>query len=201
MTSTTRNEISYYQEISDFISQQITSNLKAAGLDSVSVYFTNGEMRGKLRELINNHPKECHCLESYVKGLPPLNVDIIGVVTNGKIFQLIILEVKLKKVVGLSEWSQLIGYLLVSGASFGLLININNGVSERLLELLYHNNDISHLKVVTNHNSLTEHKLGVMTWNSLTMNFEYSNLGALGSIGSLSEHLVAYFSGRDEQCQ
>ena len=58
------------------------------------------------------------------------------VVTNGKKFEIVILEIKLRETVGLNQWSQLIGYNLVSNAKYGLLININAGASERLKRIL-----------------------------------------------------------------
>jgi hypothetical protein len=41
---------------------------------------------------------------------------------------------------------------------------------------------------------LREHLLGFMQWDSLTQNFEYSNLGALKSLSDLSDRLVAEFA-------
>lgn len=88
----------------------------------------------KIKELIYEYPEKCKCLEEYSNIMSPLNLDIFCVVTNGKKFEIVILEIKLRETVGLNQWSQLIGYNLVSNAKYGLLININAGASERLKE-------------------------------------------------------------------
>ena len=95
---------------------------------------------------------------------------------------------------GLKEWSQLVGYCLVSGAKYGLLVNIDNGASPRLEQILSTEEHLSHIRTIVN-GANHEHCLGFMQWDSLTQNFEYSNLGVIRSLSELSNQLAAEFDG------
>ena len=129
----------------------------------------------------------------FAKRIPSLSLDIFAVITDGIKFELLILEIKLVKSAGLKEWSQLVGYCLVSGAKYGLLINIDNGSSSRLTETLHNEYHISHIQTIANNNH-REHMLGFMQWNSYTHNFEYSNLGFIKSLSELSNKLISEFT-------
>jgi len=185
-------ETSYYTEITHFIEMQLQSNFKAKNKNDINIYWLIGEMKSKIEELISIHPIECNCLKDFVRKMPPLNVDIFAVITNGKKFELIILEVKLLKSVGLSQWSQLIGYCMVADSKYGLLINIDNGASNRLNELLRQNIDVSKI-IRIKKNKKIETNLGFMQWNSITKNFEYSGLGQLESLSFISNEILKQF--------
>lgn len=190
-----RNEISYYPEIEEHIASQIKSNLLASGISGVEVYWKIGELTTKLRELIREHPDKCSCMKHFANNTPPLNLDVFGVVTNGEKFQIIILEVKLLQNAGLSEWSQLLGYCVVSDARYGLLINVDGGASQRLKGILVSNKDVSHIVREKCQGEVIECFTGFMQWNSITHNFEYSNLGQLRSLSALSDLLIYDFQG------
>jgi hypothetical protein len=185
-------ETSYYPEITKFIEMQLQSNFSAKKIKNINIYWKIGEMKSKIEELIAEYPKECNCLKDFARKMPPLNVDIFSVITDGEKFELLILEIKLLKSVGLANWSQLIGYCLVSDCKYGLLININNGASERLVELLRQNVDVSKI-IRMKGNNLIETNLGFMQWNHITKNFEYSGLGQLGSLSFISDKLIEEF--------
>lgn len=55
----------------------------------------------------------------YANKVQPLDLDVFALITDGHTFEIAILEVKLMKSVGLKEWSQLIGYCLVSMPNMG----------------------------------------------------------------------------------
>ena len=95
--------------------------------------------------------------------------------------------------VGLKEWSQLVGYCLVSNAKYGLLVNINNGASPRLSQILSTEEHLSLIKTIVNQQQ-QEHNLGFMQWDSLTQSFDYSNLGLVKSLSDLSNRLTVDFS-------
>ena len=185
-------EISYYPEITNFIEMQIKSNFRAKNLDDIQVYWKIGEMKSKIEELIIEHPVECNCLKDFTRKMPPLNVDIFAVITNGIKFELLILEVKLLKSVGLAQWSQLIGYCIVTDCKYGLLININSGASDRLIELLQQNTDVSKIIRMKSDTQVGTY-LGFMQWNSITKNFEYSGLGQLESLSFISDEIINQF--------
>ena len=188
-----KNEVSHYPEITKFIELQLQSNFRAQGINDVNIFWKSGELTSKIQELIREHPRECSCLDSYREMTPPLNLDIFGVVTDGVKFEIVILEVKLVTAAGLKEWSQLIGYNLVSNAKYGLLINIDAGASERLAGILSFNEDSSRIIRKKTDGSEIEHLLGFMQWNTITQNFEYTNLGQIFSLSALSSALIDEF--------
>lgn len=188
-----QNEVSHYPEIQEFIEDQIKSNFMVANKNAPDVFWGIGELKGNLRRLISAHPEKCLCAQKFAQNIPPLNLDIFALITNGTIFNLLILEIKLMKAAGLKELSQLIGYCLVSGAKYGLLINIDNGASPRLSQILSTEENISHIHVMNNE-AVQEHCLGFMQWDSLTKSFEYSNLGLIKSLSDLSKRLLIDFS-------
>lgn len=192
MADDNRNEVSHYSEIQRFIEEQIVSNFRVQSQKEINVYWGIGELKSNLKRIIADHPKECSCVKDFVQRVPPLNLDIFAVITDGSKFELLILEIKLVKSAGLKEWSQLVGYCLVAKAKYGLLININNGGSERLMHILATENHVSLIKTIEDE-SVLEHKLGFMQWDSLTQNFIYSNLGFVKSISNLSKLLIDDF--------
>lgn len=184
-----RNEISYYPEIQSYIETQIKSNFLAKRNTRINVYWGIGELKAKLQEIISQHPNECDCVRSFASRVPPLNLDIFALITDGVAFRLLILEIKLLPSAGLKEWSQLIGYCLVSGAQYGLLINIDNGASQRLFDILTNDTNLSFIETTKG-----KHVLGFMQWDSITNDFVYSNLGFVKSIADLSDQLLLEFN-------
>lgn len=188
-----RNEVSYYSEIQTFIEMQLKSNFAASNRRELYVFWGIGELKAQLQRIIREHPSECACAASFAERTPHLNLDIFALITDGRKFEILILEVKLVRSAGLSEWSQLVGYCLVSGAKYGLLVNIDNGGSTRLTQLLQTERHISHITTIVNAEQ-RENLLGFMQWSSLTQNFEYSNLGVIRSLSELSSRLALEFS-------
>ena len=186
-----RNEVSYYPEIQQFIEAQIKSNLHAQNRE-LEVFWGIGELKTNLNRIINDNPDKCNCAKAFAQRVPPLNLDIFALITDGIKFELLILEVKLMSSVGLKEWSQLVGYCLVSGAKYGLLVNIDNGASPRLAQILSTEEHLSQIRTIV-HDNVYEHCLGFMQWDSLTQNFEYSNLGIIKSLSELSSKLAEKF--------
>ncbi|MDD2555722.1 MAG: GxxExxY protein [Syntrophaceticus sp.] len=188
-----KNEVAHYPEITRHIEAQVNSNFRARGINNASIYWKSGELTSKIKELIAEHPEKCTCLQTYCRITPPLNLDIFGVITDGVHFEIVILEVKLRKTVGLSEWSQLLGYCLISNTKYGLLININAGASSRLTEILTSRADVSRIIRIRENGDEIEHLFGFMQWNTLTQNFEYSNLGQLSALSALCNILIDKF--------
>jgi hypothetical protein len=187
-----RNEISYYPEILNFIRSTLRSNFVAADKDSIEIYWGRGELKANLKRIIAENPRLPACIVEYTNKVQPLDLDVFALITDGKTFEIVILEVKLVKSVGLKEWSQLIGYCLVSDAKYGLLINIDNGCSSRLFDILQFENHLS--EIVNLINGIPHcHFMGFMQWNSVTQNFEYTNLGYIRSLSMLSKKLINDF--------
>ncbi len=191
-----RNEISYYPEILSFIKNTLKSNFVAADKDSIEIYWGKGELKTNLKRIIAENPCIPNCIVEYANKVQPLDLDVFALITDGRTFEIVILEVKLMKSVGLKEWSQLIGYCLVSNAKYGLLININNGCSSRLFDILQFENHMSEIVNIA-HDTYHYHYLGFMQWNSVTQNFEYTNLGYIRSLSMLSKKLIENFNSID----
>lgn len=187
-----RNEVSYYQEIQNFIEAQIKSNFQAKHHKELNVFWGIGELKTNLQRIISEDTEKCNCVKKFAQSVPPLNLDIFALITDGIQFEILILEIKLMNSVGLKEWSQLVGYCLVSGAKYGLLVNIDNGASPRLSHILSEKNHISNIQTIVD-GANQEHCLGFMQWDSLTKSFEYSNLGMIKSLSELSDHLANEF--------
>lgn len=187
-----RNEVSYYPEIQTFIEAQLKSNFRVERQRELEVFWGIGELKSNLQRILRENPEKCACARSFAQQVPPLNLDVFALVTDGVKFELLILEVKLMNSAGLKEWSQLVGYCLVSGAKYGLLVNIDNGASPRLAEILTTKAHLSHIQTTVGLEN-REHRLGFMQWDSLTQNFEYSNLGLIRSLSELSNQLISEF--------
>lgn len=188
-----RNEVSYYPEIQAFIEAQLKSNFRARNHRELEVFWGIGELKTNLQRIINENPDKCSCARNFTQRTPPLNLDIFALITDGSKFELLILEVKLMNSAGLKEWSQLVGYCLVSGAKYGLLVNIDNGASPRLAQILSTEGHLSHINTLVQEEH-KQHCLGFMQWDSLTQSFEYSNLGFIRSLSELSNRIATEFT-------
>jgi len=188
-----RDEISYYPEIQAFVEAQLRSNFLVNNHRELHVSWGIGELKANLQRIISEAPKYYSCAEKFSELVPPLNLDIFALISDGLKFELLILEIKLVKSAGLKEWSQLVGYCLVAGAKYGLLVNIDNGGSARLTQILHSEQHLSHIQTTVNRKP-REHFLGFMQWNSSTNNFEYSSFGAVKSLSGLCQMLSADFS-------
>lgn len=188
-----RNEVSYYPEIQRFIEAQLKSNFRARNHRELNVFWGIGELKSNLQKIIRDNPEVCNCVRDFAQRTPPLNLDIFALITDGIRSELLILEIKLMNSAGLKEWSQLVGYCLVSGAKYGLLINIDNGASPRLAQILSTENHLSCIETIVRGNQ-QDHYLGFMQWDSLTQSFEYSNLGLIKSLSDLSNRIATEFA-------
>lgn len=193
MSKQKRSEISYYPEIMAYIEAQLKSNFRISCNRELQVYWKIGELKTKLDEILEEHPELEGCLGNFARNVPPLSLDIFAVITDGIHYELLILEIKLVKAAGLSQWSQLVGYCIVSDARYGLLINIDAGASPRLNHLLQTDINVSRIDR-KKENEEVVHELGFMSWDSLTQNFEYTNMGEIWSLSELSDRIIQRFS-------
>ena len=186
-----RNEISYYPEIMQFLKEQIESNF-TAWARPLKVYCKTGELRNGLQNIIRENQITSPAILQFASTTPPLSLDLFALITDGFQYELLIVEVKLMKSVGLTQLSQLIGYCIVSNAQYGLLININGRESPRLTELLTSRSDILHIVRDVNGAGVI-HNLGVMEGDSETQNLLYTACGSLRTISELCKKLEKQF--------
>ena len=193
MSRRENDEISFYPEIKKYIKEQIESNFRASK-NPLSVYCETGELRSGLQRIINENNIHTPSIVNFASNTPPLSLDIFALITDNVEYELLIIEVKLKSSVGLSELSQLIGYCIVSNAQYGLLINVNGGESSRLSNLIMNEPNVTHIvRVLDPDSKVIEHNLGAMHWDSETKNLTYSGYGAIKSISKLCERIAAKF--------
>lgn len=190
-----RNEVSFYPEIMAYVKEIIESNFRAAK-NPLRVYCKSGELRKGLHQIISENEIKTKSIIDFAASTPPLSLDIFALITDGEKYELLIMEIKLVKAMGLSELSQLIGYCIVSNAQYGLLINVDNGVSPRLQDLLVNEKNVTDIvrNVQTrNMMSTIEHCLGVMEWDSVTKSLNYTGHGKIRTMSELCKMLAARF--------
>lgn len=187
-----RNEVSYYPEIMQFIKEQIESNFRASA-KPLSVYCKTGELRKGLAEIINENNITTPSIVNFAASTPPLSLDIFALITDGEQYELLLLEIKLLNSVGLSQLSQLIGYCIVANAQYGLLINVDGGESQRLVDLIMNEPDLTHIVRTCQNNDTVESRLGIMEWDSHTHNVTYSGYGGIRTISELCRLLAERF--------
>ena len=130
----------------------------------------------------------------FAHSTPPLSLDIFALITDGVKYELLILEVKRLRSVGLTQLSQLIGYCIVSNAQYGLLINVDGGESPRLTHLITNEPDLMHIvRPLGKRQATIEHNLGVMEWDSETQNMTYTACGASRTLSELCKKLELAF--------
>lgn len=188
-----QNELSYYPEIMEFIRDQIESNFKASKTP-LKVYCKTGELHKGLQEIISENGITEPAIVQLAQNAPTLSLDIFALITNGVRYQLLVLEIKLLKQVGLMQLSQLIGYCIVANAKYGILINVNGDESTRLTKLLSCEPDLTKIHR-TIHNGQDEivHHLAVMEWDSYSKSLNYTGKGAFRFMSELCGLLAADF--------
>lgn len=186
------HEVDYYPEIMQYVKEQIESNFAASG-HSLKVYCKTGELRKGLQAIINENGITTPSIVKFAASTPPLSLDIFGLITDGVDYQLLIMEIKLRSSIGLTELSQLLGYCVVSDANYGLLINIEGGVSPRLTDLLQNEPGLFDFDIEKKRRTRTSHKFGVMTWDSETQVVNYTGYGGIRTMGELCKLIAARF--------
>ena len=193
MPSAERNEVSYYNEIMQFVKAQIESNF-SAWEKPLKVYCKTGELRSGLDAIIRENHITPPAILEFASSTPPLSLDIYALITDGVKYELLIIEVKLLKSVGLTQLSQLIGYCIVSNAQYGLLVNVNGGESPRLTNLITNEPDLMHfVRTLEKRQANIENNLGVMEWDSETQNMTYTACGAIRTLSELCKKLESKF--------
>jgi|GEM_PF-453172 len=190
------NEVSYYPQLARDLEAIVASNLQDTNIHVHALYLPRdgSHIRRYLETYIAQHPGEVSdALIECAGDIPKLRTDIVLVfdnpVTNK--FQLVIVEVKLVSSAGLSELSQLIGYSLVTKVEYGLLINVNGGISSELKDILLTDIDIAEVtRTLSTSGHSTEYHFGVLGYQSATGNFQY--------IETLAQHSLPQMVGEIE---
>jgi len=178
-------EVDHYPEIASALKEVFLSNLKNK---EIEVHPMIGEISGAMATLIANGYQAGEALKEYGKNVHRLHLDISIILENkqnGK-FEVLIFEIKKTKRIGLTELSQLIGYCLVSKSRYGVLMNVDNSVSQEFSIILDADKDLTEIVRMIDGQTIT-HKLGVMVWNSNTKKIEYTQSGSIKTLPQLVE--------------
>ena len=188
-------EVDYYPEITNELQEEFRANVLARQPEC-QVYFTHNQVCGNLKkgldQLIGDNGLTCKDLLDFAKNAPHIKIDIFGVVIFGDHFRLIIAEIKLKSAVGLTEYSQLLGYCVASNAQYGLLVNVNAGESDDLIKIIKTQPSITHIIRLLPNDRGNERvtKLAIMRWDHDTEILTYSKLGVLPTLGKMCEDIT-----------
>lgn len=184
-----RIEVDFYEEIGRAIKDNILGNISNPNNYEVKILLH--EIKAALGTLIIEDKLEYPEIRKYASELERLDLDISVLVVNkssGK-FEIIILEVKKMSAVGLTQFSQLVGYCLVSGTKFGVLVNVDGGVSDRFSVRLDTDKDLTTIERIY-HDKKIIHKFGVINWDSEAQQFIYTNRGSIKSVPQLVELVI-----------
>lgn len=183
-----------------FMETQLKSNFASMGR-SYRVASAKGEIKKGLQKLITEGTIDSPQLRQFAAEVPPLELDVFLVILNnlGE-FVILVCEIKNITSVGLRELSQLIGYCLIANSKFGLLINVDGGISNRFVDILVNEPYITHIVRIEAQQAelkidkalIQEHLLGVMKWNSKTKRLEYTNAGKIITIPQLCKEISNY---------
>lgn len=189
------NEVSYYPQLAASLEKIFTSNLTNNAINVKALYLPKygSQVRSFLTRYIEmNIGNVSESLIEFSHDVPKLRTDIVLLFDNPKTnkFKLVIVEVKLVSSAGLSELSQLIGYSLVTKIEYGLLVNIDGGISSELKDILLTDIDISQIqRLKSDTTDVTEYRYGVLGFNSTTEGFDYIETLSRNSIPSLTERI------------
>lgn len=180
-----KKEVEYYNEIAQYLIDYIESNINN---ENIVVSVLRGEISSAINTLISNGYDAGEDLENYAVNVQRLHLDISLLLENKStgLFEIVIFEVKRVSTLGLAHLSQLIGYCLVSKCEFGILLNVDKGVSDQFSSILNTDKDLTSIHRVIGNKSY-HHKFGVMVWDSFTKKIDYSNTGSIGSLPELLE--------------
>jgi hypothetical protein len=183
-----RQEMDYYPEIAVFIGDCLRADLSQGPYSVLVVY---GNCRAELEMACGNKNiseglKTCY--QTWLERLDGLKTDILVIACNTDTWQsdMVVIEVKLRAKVGLTEYSQMLGYCLVSGAGYGLLVNVDAMDSPALQYILNTNAGLTTIVRKYGEGTIC-HRFGVMEWSSVSKQFAYTNRGAIQSIPQLAE--------------
>lgn len=197
--TTTMSEVDYYPEITKELEEEFRANLLAKE-PNCQIFFTHNQICGNLKkgldQIIRDNRLTCKALLKFAANAPTIKIDIFGVVIFGDHFKLIIAEIKLKSAVGLTEYSQLLGYCIASNAQYGLLVNVNAGESDDLIKIIKTQPSITHIirLLPDERGNEQQTKLAIMHWDHDTEILTYSKLGVLPTLGKMCDDIFLSLS-------
>lgn len=186
------SEKHYYNAIARWLRNYIASTMRQYGdyiVDArvcATIDFAHG-----LRVLLRNNKIKSDDLLRKADLTRGLKVDILVLVydrlkSRGEI---VICEVKSKPGLSLQDCSQLVGYSICSDTQFGLLINVDGGITDALREILAQNTALTNIVQVVNSRKVIR-RIGMLTWESKTRRGIFLPNGYVKSLPELCKEMA-----------
>ncbi len=194
------NEVAYYPEIAVALEREITANLNGSAINVKVAYLPTygSQLRQFLAAYIEQATETSAALQVFARDVPKIRTDLAIILDNPSknAFEIVIVEAKLVSSAGLSELSQLIGYSLVSKTKYGLLLNINSGISNDLSMILETDADIVNIdRRLVNSDESSVHKFGVVKYSSETKQISNFPTRSVRSLATMIEEIEDRISG------
>lgn len=197
------NEVSYYPELASSLEDAVRANISDADINVKALFLPTygNNIRDYLQKYIDSNKNNVsNSLIDFAKSVPKVRTDIILLFDNPVTdkFTIVIVEVKLLNSAGLSEFSQLIGYNLVTKIEYGILVNVGGGISSDLNSILLTDADITKIeRIISTPPYKQMHKIGVMSYNSTTKNLDYVETLTGVSIPKLVSEIQSRLSNKN----
>ena len=182
------SEIDYYQDIAEKMVSLLKANLESQ-VDEFQIGYGEHERLQVMLDRVGKELGSEQMLED-AKNALPLDLDVVLFIHFPKddTYEMVIVEVKEKSRVGLMNYSQLTGYCLVSKAKYGLLVNVDGGMSRELQDILEFRGDLSSFSRTSNEGEI-QHLFGVYEWESSSDVLKKKNVGSISSIPRLANKI------------
>ncbi|MEM3766086.1 MAG: hypothetical protein QXU46_03555 [Candidatus Bathyarchaeia archaeon] len=168
--NTSKSETLYYTEIATWLKNYVNAALRRLGdyLVDAEVCHPGHLSEGIAKLMVRNNIKAAE-LKRKIAFTRELKTDIILLiydVTSQK-GEIVVCEVKKKKGLSLMDCSQLLGYCISADVNFGLLINVDGGLTDTFREILTQNTTLTHV-IQTVNDEKKIRKIAFLTWESKT---------------------------------
>lgn len=178
--SDSRAESSYYNEICEYLQENVSRALEPFGRYEVCFQKCGTkDMLWGVKQTLKTLPKSDYQIGMREQMTQDLFVDIAGLIckeNNPQASSFVICEVKLNTLT-LTDYAQLLGYCVTANVEHGLLIAVDNGISSRFDSILRHNENLKYVK----RPHLT-HKFGILKWKSRYKEMQYNEIGYYRSL-------------------
>lgn len=165
-----RKEISYYNEIAAWLREYTSSALKELGNYLVDVQICHPAYLSEgIKKLILRNEIKSEELQRKIALTKELKIDVVLLIydiQSGK-SEIVICEIKRKSGLSLMDYSQLLGYCISADINFGLLINVDGGLTDTFRGILTQNPTLTNVVQIINNEKKTR-RIAFLTWESKT---------------------------------
>ena len=187
-------EIEHYPSLALCLDGAISANLSNRNIRVKTLYLSvfGNNLRACLDKYVSESDGATSSkLVTFTRDAPEIRTDLFVVLDNPQTnrFFIVIIEAKYTNAVGLKELSQLLGYCLVAKAGYGLLINIDGGVSNELSRIITTDSAITNIQRQISDDEIAVTKVGIMTFRANSNILEYHSGACVQSIPTMVNEL------------